>query len=690
VKLFSFLVPKPTISEKDLSGGLRWLALEGGFSMGFFSITTSGFLAAYALALGASNLQIGILVAIPFAMQIVQLPSIWLVEKVRMRKLISLASWLPAQLLWIAIALIPLFMDVPGKGAISLLLVIMTLRGVLSAVCQASWNGWIRDLVPQSILGQFFSKRFILATIISMVFSFFAAFFVDFWEERMVTQEMILGYVYVLLFGAIFLGLVSPVMMALMPEPLMQPAPVPKKTLTERLLEPLREKNFRRLLRFLLLWGFTSNLAIPFFAVYMLVRLGFPLFWVIGLSILSQIFNILFLRVWGHYLDRFGSKAVLSLGVSIYLLVILGWIFTTMPERYFLTIPLIIILHIFSGIAAAAVNIATATIGLKLSPKGESTSYLAAASLAINIGAGLGPLCGGFLADFFTDRQFTLTLSWVSPDTLIELPAMSIIGYDFLFAIAFVLGLTTVSMLAALKEEGEVTRDVILESLVYPARDVTRPASTVPQYNLISTSMLGYIKRIPVPGLDAILGVTAYQIAEAARAATSATIKGRKLTSKLAGAFERRLSRIWKTKEVIDKHPVEITREVARGAMHVVDEKPLPVDELVEPVTSGVMEASSEAGVNPMNGIKGTSEGVIRGAAETGIDLSAVTLHMLEAARKIADDMGIPRDEAVYQAVDGVLTAAEELGPEAAAEVTEVLPEKYLTEREKKHKNKKA
>lgn len=43
--LLKFLTPKPTISDRDLSTGLHWLALEGGFSMGFFSITISGFLA---------------------------------------------------------------------------------------------------------------------------------------------------------------------------------------------------------------------------------------------------------------------------------------------------------------------------------------------------------------------------------------------------------------------------------------------------------------------------------------------------------------------------------------------------------------------------------------------------------------------------------------------------------------------
>jgi MFS family permease len=678
MRFFNFLNPRPTISDKDLSGGLRWLALEGGFSMGFFSITTSGFLAAFALALGANNLQIGILAAIPFIMQIVQLPSIWLVEHVRRRKLIGVSSWFLAQMLWIPMALIPVFMDVPGQGAITFLLLLMSIRGILSAVCNTAWNGWIRDLVPQTILGRFFSRRLALATVIGMGFSLGAAFFIDFWKGQVIDAQVIMGYVYVLLFGAIFLGLASPVMMTLIPEPLMQPAPVPRISLWKRLTAPVHDGNFRRLLMFLALWGFASNLAIPFFAVYMLVRLGFPLGWVIGFSILSQLFNILFLRVWGRYVDRFGSKSVLSICVSLYLLVIFGWIFTTMPEQYFLTIPLLFVLHIFAGIATAGVNITVGTIGLKLAPQGESTSYLAGASLAVNVGAGLGPMLGGFLADFFMRRQLDLTLSWISPDTAVQLPALSIHGYDFLFTIAFFLGIITLSILAIVREEGEVTRETILESLVYPARDTSRPASMVPQYNLISASTLGYIRRIPIPGLDALLGVTAYQIAEAARAATSAAMRGRKLTKRLAGALERRLSRLWKTEEVIEEHSVEITREVTRGAMHVVDEKPVPVEELVVPVTSGVIEASSQAGVSPLNGLRGVSQGIVQGAAETGLDLSEAVTQILQAARKIAAETGVPAEEALIQAAKGVISAAEEIGPEAVAEVVEGIPDEIL------------
>ncbi len=668
-----FLKPKPTISEQDLESGLRWFTLEGMAALGLFSITTSGFLAAFALALGANNLQIGILAALPFIMQTLQLPSIWLVEKFRKRKAIALMTWVPAQLLWFPIALIPFFIETPSAWAISLLLAFMALRGFFAAVSNCSWNGWVRDLIPQRMLGQVFSRRLVLSTAAAVVFSLGAAFFVDIWQERVTGQGAILGYTYVLLFGALFIGMASPAFMALMPEPLMQPVIGSQPSIWERLSAPIRDRNFRQLIQFLLFWGFASNLAVPFFVVYMLKRLGLPLSWVIALSILSQLFNILFLRVWGRFVDRFGNKAVLSLCASLYLLVIFGWIFTTMPERYVLTIPLLVILHIFAGIANAGVTLTVATIGLKLSPKGEATSYLAGASLATNVGAGLGPLCGGLLADFFSTRQLDLTITWIDPFTLMQVSALNIIGLEFLFGIAFIFGLMTLGTLATIREEGEVSREVILESLMFPTREISRPMSSVPGYNLLSNFPFGYLKKIPVPGLDVAIGVTAYQIASAARAATLTVVRGRKVTKKLAKALQDNLATVWKVRKEVKAHGVEITREAARGAMHVVDDKPLTMEKLVAPIATGVVKASSQAGVSPLDGIQGSSQGIVQGAIETGTDLTAATIHTIEAAKEVAKLSGFSEESAVVKATVGALEAAEAAGSEVVAKVREAI-----------------
>jgi hypothetical protein len=405
----------------------------------------------------------------------------------------------------------------------------------------------------------------------------------------------------------------------------------------------------------------------------MLTRLGLPLSWVIAFSILSQLFNILFLRVWGRFVDRFGSKAVLSLCASLYLLVIFGWIFTTMPERYVLTIPLLVVLHAFAGIANAGVTLTVATIGLKLSPKGEATSYLAGASLATNIGAGLGPIVGGLMADFFSKRQLDLTITWTDPTTLMQVSALNIVGLEFLFGIAFVLGLITIGILTTIREEGAVSREVILESLMFPTREISRPMSSVPGYNLLSNFPFGYLKKIPVPGLDVAIGVTAYQIASAAKVATSTVIRGRRVTKKLSKSLQDNLAMVWKMKKEVKAHGIDITREAARGAMHVMDDKPLTTEKLVSPIAMGVVKASSQAGISPLDGIEGSSQGIVQGAIETGTDLTTATAHTIEAAREVAKLTGISEESAVIKATVGALEAAETAGPAAVDKVKEAL-----------------
>ena len=188
----------------------------------------------------------------------------------------------------------------------------------------------------------------------------------------------------------------------------------------------------------------------------MLVRLELPLSLVVALGVLSQLANVLFLRVWGTFVDRYGSKVILSLSSSLYFLVILGWTFTTLPDKYTLTLPLLVVLHILIGIASAGINIASTTIRMKMSPPAESTAYLTGVSLASSIGAGISPLIGGAFVDYFSLRHLQVAVEWVSPTSTVEFPALFLTGYDFLFAIAFVLGLFTLGMLGKIRAKDDI------------------------------------------------------------------------------------------------------------------------------------------------------------------------------------------------------------------------------------------
>lgn len=670
--------PKPTISDQDVVGGLRWLTWEGTASMGFFSITTSGFLAAYALALGCNNFQIGILAALPFLAQPIQILAIPLVERFRRRKIITLAFWIPSQLLWLPIALIPLFLNVPSSSAIALLLVILGIRGVFASVTACSWNSWLRDLVPQQVLGSFFARRQMRANLAAMTFGLVASFFVTYWESHASAGSEALGYTFPLLFGAVFLGLASPLFMSMIPEPLMQLSPRPQPSFFSTISIPFRDGNYRRLLSFLLLWGLALNMSIPFFAVYMLLRLGLPLSAVIGFSILSQASNILFLRFWGPLADKFGFKAILSVSVSLYLLVVLGWTFTTMPERYFLTIPLLVVLHILAGIAAAGVTLGTGTIGLKLAPKGRATAYLAAAGLATSLGAGLGPLLGGYLADFFSVRQLSLIFAWVSPISSIQLPAFSLSGFDFLFCITFILGLFTLSALVTLREEGEVRREVVLDTLFAPVQHAVRPMSSVPGLNFLSQFPYSILRRVPVPGLDVALGVTAYQLADMAKTTTTAVMQGQRRVTRIARALENTLTSVLGTARDMQTHGNEVARQTARGTMHAKRNTDLDVSQLARSAVLGIASTFGRGQIAPRDALRGAGYGVVQGAGETGADIVKAAVQAVESAREVAEQARLTKEEAVAYVAQGALDAAATMGAEAVAQVKASLPEDVL------------
>ena len=666
--------PKDTLSDQERARGLLYATWEGTLGAAMFSVVGSGFLAAYALALGANNLQIGIMASIPFIMQPLQLPAIALVERLRLRKLIAVLMWYPAQAMWLVMALIPVFVDVPSGPAVSVLLGLLALRGALSAVVTCSHNPWLRDLVPQETMGQFFSRRLALGVVASMVFGLGGAFFVDYWKGQASPDNEIFGFTFALIFGSVFLGLTSSTFMAMMPEPRMKVLEGPRQSLMKMVAEPFRDTNYRHLMRFLFLWGFASTLAIPFFAVYMLTRLELPLSAVLGFTVLGQLFNFLFLRVWGPMADRLGNKSILAISASLYLLVIIGWTFTTLPERYFLTIPLLVLLHIMAGIAAGGVSLTIHTIGLKLAPQGEATSYLVGASLATSLGAAMGPLVGGRLADFFSVRELSLNFSWIDPTGTTSLPAIHLTGFDFLFAIAFIIGLITLNTLHTFREEGEVSREVALDELYTHSQAMSRSVSTVPGMGFVAHVPYSLLRHAtPVPGLDVALGVLVYELAESAGMAVSATIRSGAAARNVAQRLSHVVSGAVRGISQISEHGVELSLQATRGAMHAVKEATEHTGPLAKQVVLGTLDALGKTPVDNLDALHGAGKGVVLGAREAGVDIGEATTQAIEAAREAASDLGFTEDEAASQLARGAIEAAETLNPEDALKVKDAV-----------------
>src|SRR5580658_10690409 len=79
-------------TEREDRRVLRLVLLDALASEAMGTLTTGVFLVGFAVALGAGNFAIGVLAAVPFCVQLLQIPGVLLVERLRARRTISVWS----------------------------------------------------------------------------------------------------------------------------------------------------------------------------------------------------------------------------------------------------------------------------------------------------------------------------------------------------------------------------------------------------------------------------------------------------------------------------------------------------------------------------------------------------------------------------------------------------------------------
>ncbi|MFW9908212.1 MAG: MFS transporter [Candidatus Thorarchaeota archaeon] len=465
---------KEALTDEEVEKGLNAVVRDGVASQIKLTLTESVFLVAFALALGASNSIIGLLAAIPPLAQLLQLPSIYLVERYRKRRMIAVLASAASRSSIFVMALIPLLM--PGAEGLILLVLSVITHAVFNAASTTAWNSWMRDLIPEERLGRFFSKRLLVQTIVGLVATIMTGFFLEWWTISMIGQELI-GYSFVF-FAGFIAGMVGVYILSTIPEQSMTPlVEIPK--FSELIKKPHRSENYRNLMFFSSTWSFATALVAPFFTVYLLVRLGFPISIVTLLLVVTQATSILFYRLWGRLSDRFSNKDVLQITAPVFMLGVLFWIFAGMPLLSGIVLPLIVGIHVLLGFGAAGINLASGNMALKLAPRGEATPYLASWSFANSFAAAIAPFVGGVIADLLSETQFVISSVVIQDGVPIEIPAIMFTGLDFLFIVSFLIGLYAIHRLSIIKEVGEVEERVMIAAILAEARRGFRNLSTV-------------------------------------------------------------------------------------------------------------------------------------------------------------------------------------------------------------------
>jgi MFS family permease len=452
------LKPSESLSHREVTKGLNLVIKDGLAAEAMTALTGGTFLVAMALQLGASNFQIGLLAALPTLTNVFQLLAIWLVQKYNNRRIIAVACNGFARFPLLIIGLLP-FLFTTGTS-IQVLIFLLFFHYLLGSVAGASWNSWMKDLVPENKLGTYFSHRSRLTQTLNVVLSLVLALLLDYVKQHAPGKELI---AYSIMFiGGGALGLLGTYILSRTPEPKSYLA---KENLLKLFSRPLKDRNFRNLLIFNSFWSFALNLATPFFTVYMMKIIGLPLSYIIGFGILSQVAGIFAIKVWGQHSDRYSNKTIIRIAAPVYIACILAWSFVTMPSSHMTTILLIGLINILSGVSISGINLALSNIGMKLAPKDEAIVYLSARNMIVAFISALGPLMGGWLADFFATRSFVWNIQWHGPKGVSVFHLLELHNWSFLFVIGGVLAIAALRTLKKVKEEGEIEKVVAVAEI---------------------------------------------------------------------------------------------------------------------------------------------------------------------------------------------------------------------------------
>lgn len=442
----------------------RLVLYDGLASEAMGSLTTGVFLVGFAVELGASNFAIGVLASVPFFVQLLQIPAVILVEQVRARRSISVWASGIGRIFLLGAAFSPLL---PRQIGIVALISFLAMHQGMGAISGCAWNSWMRDLVPDTQQGRFFGRRTAATTALSIALAFLGGVLVDVWKKHVPGTP---AMAYTCLFALSgMIGLYGVFLLSITPEPPM-PAVAKHPHPLGIISAPFRDANFRRLIVFLSAWNFSVNLASPFFTVYMLKTLGYPMTTIMALSIVSQLSNLAALGIWGALIDRFSNKAVLSVSAPLFLACMLAWSLTGLPSMQAIVLYALFAIHVLMGISTAGVALASNNLAMRLSPSGEATSYLAANGVVTAVCAAVAPVIGGVCGDFFASHRLTLAFTWTGGAEQISVQVLNFHEWTFFFGIAALVGASSLRRLSQIKEGAGTSDRLLFRDLVLETR----------------------------------------------------------------------------------------------------------------------------------------------------------------------------------------------------------------------------
>ncbi len=382
--------PSPSLPPQTIERAIKLTYAQAMLGSIYAASTGGMFLIGYALRLGASNVQIGLMSTIPMLCVLVQLCSSALVERGISRRRLTIAASLLNVAGWAFIVFIPyMAKGAPAWVRVGALITVLTLVTLFGQIAGNARGSWLGDLVPADFRGTFFGRLTMYGGLIGILFALGEGTFLDLVKGLGVGAFSIL-----FLFGMLF-GFLNTALFVPQPD-----LPTTRHASAGNFLALVRETFANgalvALMIYVMFWSM-QGVAGPFYTTYLLRDLHMPFLGIGALNAATMVTLLAFSPFWGRMVNRYGCRPVLIACTAVIVPLPLVWLGLTTPMAVYCVI---IPLNLLVGFFVAGISVGINTLVYNITPSAGRSVQLAVYSIVVVLMAAPMPTLGGHLPDW--------------------------------------------------------------------------------------------------------------------------------------------------------------------------------------------------------------------------------------------------------------------------------------------------
>ncbi|MFA6543773.1 MAG: MFS transporter [Limisphaerales bacterium] len=390
----------PAVSASDKTQfppGLNNAFLFATFNALSFPIVVGGPMILYAKTLGASATVLGIIVGMMPLLVIFQIPAASHVSRVGYKRFVY-AGWGMRTMFIGGLAAVPLLTGLVDRTALlSLVLLLLFAFNLSRGISSCAWLPWITTLVPEQARGRYLARDAACVNLSSFTVIVLAALVLG-------GQPSPLRFTAIFILSAAMGGL-SLIFLKRIPDVEVPAEARGKSQEPVPWLAISQHPPFRKLLRVNVAWPLGAGGLSAFTTAWLKAEAGLSEGHVLLVSSVAFLGGLSSLWLLGPRLDRMGSRPVMMLCMTTWLVIAAGWM-ALAGHLLQPTLPILLALQFLMGLSAAVANMANVRLAMAIIPVMGRDHFFALFSVVGSLAMGLSPILWGLLIDMLRGVDF--------------------------------------------------------------------------------------------------------------------------------------------------------------------------------------------------------------------------------------------------------------------------------------------